>query len=208
MARQAEFAMHTRSCLLLAALIGGSASLSAQLRVQVGGGVTASTMLVTDSILEPIRVRPALAPTLMVSLDGALDSVYRVGISVTVGSSMLRSHTPTATTDIVSLTVWQPAVRLGRYWGPLDVGLRAGLQVYRASRPVGIFRDGGKVTPTVGADLALRGPRIVGAQFGMAADWTLSRFNTTTLSLSGFSGEQTVQRVALRVTIAGGPGAH
>lgn len=192
---------------LLAAACCATAPLTAQVRIHVGAGAIASSNLVRDSILEPIAVRPALAPALTVGLDGVLDSVYRVGVSVTWAQGQLESHTPNATSPIVTLAVWEPAITLTRFLGPIEAGVRAGLQVYHAERPVGIFRDGGTVVPALGVSATWRGIAVAGARVGLEGVWTLSRFSTTTLDLSGFTGEQTVQRVGVRLRVTGGPGA-
>lgn len=199
--------MSVRFLLIAGACALACVPVAAQVRVRAGIGPVGSTALVTDSILEPITSRPAMALAFTVELDGQLDSTYRAGLSVTVGRSTLRSHAPSGTTGIVPVTVWQPTVRLARFFGPVETGLRLGLQAYRASRPEGVFRDGGTVTPTVGLDVGWRGVRVGGARIGVTADWMVSRFSTTTLTLSGFSGEQVVHRLGVRATVAGGGGA-
>ena len=177
---------------------------TAQMRVQAGIGLAASSALVEDSIVRPITVRPALAPTLWFALDGRLDPTYRIGVGLGVARSMLRQYTEREAYDIVTLTVWQPTIRVSRTLNALDVGARGGLQIYQAAQPIGLFLYGGTITPTVGIDAGLPGLRLGSLRVGLTADWMISRFSTSTLRLFGFRGKQMAHRFGLRIAVAGG----
>ncbi|MEX0690487.1 MAG: hypothetical protein WD934_08325 [Gemmatimonadales bacterium] len=202
---------------------------TAQVRVQAGIGLAASSALVEDFIVKPITVRPALAPTLWFALDGRLDPTYRIGVGLGVARSTLRQHTEGQTSDIVTcsrifgtmacwveqhteqltydivtLTVWQPTIRVSRTLNALEVGARGGLQIYQAAQPIGLFLYGGTITPTVGVDAGLPGLRLGSLRVGLTADWMISRFSTSTLRLFGFRGKQMAHRFGLRIAVAGG----
>jgi hypothetical protein len=176
---------------------------TAQVRIQAGIGLAASSALVEDFIVKPITVRPALAPTLWFAVDGRLDPTYRIGVGLGVARSMLRQHTEQEAYDIVTLTVWQPTIRVSRILNALDVGARGGLQIYQAAQPIGLFLYGGTITPTVGIDAGLPGLRLGSLRVGLTADWMISRFSTSTLRLFGFRGKQMAHRFGLRVAVAG-----
>jgi hypothetical protein len=180
---------------------------TAQARIQAGIGLAASSALVEDFIVGPITVRPALAPTLSLSADWPLGTGYRLGLGASVARSMVKQHTGDLSEDIVTLSVWQPTVRVSRTVGQLELGARGGLHIYQPAQPIGLFSDGGTTTASVGADAGLPGFRVGALRLGLHADWMVARFSTTTLREFGFRGRQIVHRFGLRATVTGGPRA-
>lgn len=178
--------------------------LASQARIGLGLGGVWSSALLRDSVVAPITVRPAIAPSLLLELSGALDSLYRIGLYLTVARGPVRTHSAGASQSLVTITTWEPALRLSRRVTMLEMGVTAGLRVVDPAAAVGVFRDGGTTSPVIGATLALAGPRVGGMDALLQASWSAARFSTTSLRLAGFTGEQTVHRAGLRLVFTRG----
>ena len=86
----------------------------AQFIVELRAGATGTSNLVTDIIVDDITARPAIAPTLAVSVGTRLDSLYTVHLNGAWVQSDVGRRQAGTTTKIVSLTTWQGSVSLGR----------------------------------------------------------------------------------------------
>ena len=67
--------------------VGTAAPAAAQVRLSALIGVTGSSALVKDQIIEPIEVKPALAPTLYVSASLPIAKTLRASLDLSYGTS-------------------------------------------------------------------------------------------------------------------------
>lgn len=186
---------------LVAALLVFPSAGGAQVQVGVRAGAIVSSNLLTDSIVEPLRIRQNLAGFLGVTVDTRLDQRYRVGVAVQVSRSDAVLRSPGEESVITSLTVWHPSVTLRQSFGRAEVEASLGVLVYNPSIEVGtIFSGGAPAEPVVGLGVSLTQP--VGMiTAGLELRYDVHRFSTATLRNAGFSGETTVHRVAIGISI-------
>ncbi len=183
-----------------------SAAARAQVRVGVRGGVLVTSNLVRDSIAaEPITVRPNTAAYLGVTLETQVRPGTWFGASVQVGRSDLVVKTPAEETPVVTLTVWTPAATLSQRLTPwFNIEVRAGAVIYRPSSRVGIFQGGTPVEPVLGVSLSASPP--LSSRFTAAVEigYDAHQFTTTRLEREGFTGNTTVHRFMLGISIRAG----
>ena len=188
---------------LLSLWLGAPSLCAGQVRVALRAGIVTTSNLVRDSIVEPIEVRPNSAAYVGLALDTPLRPGTRLGGSVEVGRSDLLSRTPTGESAVSTLTVWHPAATLSQQLSTwVAVELEAGLIVYNPSRRLGtIFQSGTPVEPALGITLSLT--RSIGARFAAAleAGYDVHRFSTEALRQSRFTGETTVHRFSIGVSV-------
>jgi hypothetical protein len=181
----------------------GPRAASAQVSVGLRLGVVGTTRLVRDSIVEVIDIRPNLAPAVGFSVESVLDGPYSVGAAITLSRSGLESRSISGTTQIATLTLWQPTVSLRRAIVPwLSAEARLGAIIFAPSKREGtLFRDGAPVEATLG--LGLRADRPLGGHLagGVAVLYDAHRFTTTALQTVGFTGRTVVHRVAVMLDI-------
>lgn len=175
---------------------------AAQVSVGVGLGAVRSSNLVRDSIVEPIAVRPRMAPQLEIRVTTPLSDRYQVAGELVVSHSTLMAHGDSST-PVTGLTVWAPAAGLDAVatsW--LRVEARLGLLLYHPADPQGtLFSAGSPVTPVLG--LGLRGARAIGGGLAGAVHvrYDVHRFTTSQLETRGFTGQTIVHRVSLGVSL-------
>jgi hypothetical protein len=174
----------------------------AQISLGVGVGAVGSSNLVADSIVEPLAVRPRIAPQLAVCVATALSARYRVAAELAVSRSGLMAHGDTST-RITGLTLWAPTVGLEAAATPwLGVEARIGALIYDPGDTQGtLFSQGAPVTPLVGIGLRTGrglGGGIVGS---LHLRYDVHRFTTSQLQARGFSGQTVVHRVALTASL-------
>lgn len=178
-------------------------SAAAQVRAGVRAGLVAASALVRDSIVEPISLRANPALMLAVDVETQLTPRYRLGVGLGVARSDLTSRTPAGDALVTSLTVWHPTLMLrhgATDWLTVEAAL--GVLLYDpAQRDGTIFRDGSPVDPVVGIGVEAIRPMGRRMQLGVGAGYDLHRFTTSTLQIRGFSGETTVHRVRVHVTV-------
>ncbi len=169
----------------------------AQLMVEVGGGVTASTRLVRDSIVTPIDVGvdPGFAASFRVGTQ--LDSANTLQLGLSLSRNTLTRDGGGGSTEITSINVWFPSVGLKRpFIGPTAIRGMIGALIYDPEETVGTpFRDGSPVLAAAGLGLTYTPGFTNGLSLDLA--WDLHRFNTSALRLEGFGGDQIVHRITL-----------
>ena len=172
--------------------------LEAQIRLELGGGVTAASRLVTDSIVSAINIEmdPGFAASFRFS--AALDSANTLQLGLTLSrNTLVREEVGGFSSDITSVNVWFPSVALQRrFVGPTTIRGILGALIYDPEDTVGTpFRDGSPVLPTAGIGITYTPVFTNGLSLDVA--WDVHRFNTSALRLEGFGGDQIVHRITL-----------
>jgi hypothetical protein len=190
-------------CLLmpLLSVLPSFRHLSAQVSVQLAAGVRYSSTLVHDSIVTPLDLRPALAPTLLLSARHDLNPGWSADVSLDVSPSGLRRHEAGASFDAGAFTAVAFTVALRHDLAP-GLSARAGAGGLRyATAQTGVFRQGsGGLFPllTVAATYA----PTLGARRGLAVEarYDLHQFITPALRSTGFTDPRPVHRIALTLS--------
>jgi hypothetical protein len=191
-----------RSLLIL--LLVAAAPAAAQVRLSARAGVTGSTALVRDQIVEDIEVVPALAPTLTVGASLPVNPKVRADIELAYATSTAEIQEDGSETGDFG-SVGSLAYTLGLS-GPivsrLSWRLSLGGLTYLPSEEEGIFREGGHTTLLFGAGLDWRQP-LSGAWALVAGfRYDYHTFTTDALEAQGFTQSQQVQRMGLSVGAA------
>jgi len=185
------------------ATLGAPAVSAAQVTVSARLGLVASTALLEDSIVEAISLRPNPAPSVGIAIDTRLDPHYAVGAGIAVSRSDLRSRAASGDASVTTLTLWQPSIFL-RYGANPWLGLeaRAGALIYDPSTTVGnLFSGGAPVAPSLGLTASAERPLGGRLRAGLALQYDVHRFTTSTLENRGYSGSTVVHRIGVAVTL-------
>lgn len=188
------------ACLALAQ----AAPLAGQVRLTALVGVTGSSAIVNDQIIETIEVKPALAPTFLLSASIPVATKLRASLDLGYGSStadLTVSGSPAG--DVGSLGVFTAAASLaGPMVSRLSWRLSLGVLQYSPSDETGLFAGGVPAAALFGAGLDWRQPLSAqwAAVVGLRYDFHL--FSTSALEAAGFSGSQQVSRLGLAVGAA------
>ncbi|HXM37032.1 MAG TPA: hypothetical protein VN908_00060 [Gemmatimonadales bacterium] len=184
-------------------------SLSAQVSFHFSLGARYSSTLVHDSIVNPIDVRPTIAPTVLLTVRDKLHGPWSADATLDVSPSGLRRHEGGGSFDAGSCTAIALTVGLRRALASRVSGRVAfGGLTYAAQRS-GVFRQGnGGVLPAVSVSAAYA-PSF-GARRGLEIDarYDLHRFITPALRGATFTSPRPVHRIAITVSarILGGGG--
>ena len=167
-------------------------------------GVTGSSSLVNDQIFQDIQVKPALAPTLLLSASLPVATKLRASLDLGYSSSaadLTEGGQPAG--DLGTLGALSiSAAMAGPLVSRLSWRFSLGLLKYFPSSDTGIFRDGVPLAALFGAGLDWRQPiserwsGLVGVRY----DFHL--FSTPALENAGFSGSQQVSRVGVALGAA------
>jgi hypothetical protein len=194
-----------RALLALFALLptAGPALAYAQADYYARLGVTWSTAIIRDNIVEEIEVTPQLAPTLALGASLPIAPLYRAGIEAAFTTSGYQSSEAGIETDLGTLRTG--AVTLGLD-GPIarDVRWRAGggIIAYWPSEKRGIFLRGGTRRFVVGAGADYRRPVMVKWDLLASLRYDFHRFTTDELEARGFSQTQGVHRISVSLGLA------
>jgi hypothetical protein len=179
-------------------------AVGAQVAVGLRIGAVGSSNLVRDSVVEALDVRPQVAPQLGLRVSIPVGKRYTFGGDLAVSRSDLRANGDTASTTVTALTQWAPGVFLRAALLPwLGAEARIGALIYDPKQTVGtLFADGAPIEPLLGLGVTMEralGSRLVAAVF---VQYDAHRFTTTSLRARGFTGETTVHRVALGLSLS------
>jgi hypothetical protein len=191
--------MRLKYALPAAAALALAAPLAAQVEVAAMLGVTGSSPLVNDQIVQDIELKPALAPTFFLSASLPVATRLRASLDLSYGSSSADlTESGNASVDIGSIGVLTAAAALsGPIVSRLGWRLSLGILQYMPSEDTGVFRDGVPLAALFGAGLDWRQPlsdRWTGL-IGIRYDFHL--FTTPALESAGFSGSQQVSRLGV-----------
>jgi hypothetical protein len=173
-----------------------AAPAAGQVRVDALIGVTGSSALVNDQIIDQVELKPALAPTFFLSASMPVAEKLRASLDLSYGSSTVDlSGGSELASDFGSLgTLTASAGLEGAMFARLSWRLNLGILQYFPSDDQGVFRDGVPLAALFGAGLDWRQPlsgrwaAVIGARY----DFHL--FSTTALEAAGFAGSQQVSR--------------
>ena len=189
--------------LLIATLMSPVASAHAQVDYYAGLGITGSTKLIRDFIVQEIEVQPSLAPTLLLGASLVFAPTYRAGLEFGLTSASYHSSELGVDTDLGTLRTGSLLLNLE---GPVAKRLnwRAGLGLisYWPAQQEGIFLQGGQARFLAGAGLDYRPPLLNHWDLLLALRYDFHRFTTDQLKTLGFSGSQGVQRLSLSAGLA------
>lgn len=176
----------------------------AQVRLSALVGVTSTSALVTDQIVQTIEVRPALAPTFLLSASIPVATKLRASLDLGYGSSSADvEEDGTTVGDLGTLGAFTASAALtGPMVSRLAWRLSLGVLKYFPSEEVGVFSDGVPAAALFGAGLDWRQP--LSAQWAavIGARYDLHLFSTPALEAAGFAGSQQVSRFGLAVGAA------
>ena len=183
----------------------GVPDLHAQVDYNARVGVTWSTALVRDDIVDEVDVRPKLAPTLAFGASLPIAPLYQAGLELALTSSGYRASGTGNPTDLGTLRT--ATVTLGLH-GPVSAGIRwragVGLLGYWPKDEQGIFGRGGTTRFLAGAGLDYRRHAFSQLDMMVALRYDYHRFTTEELQARGFSQSQGVQRISATVGLARG----
>jgi len=197
--------MRLAHVLPVAALLALSPTRSgAQVLVTAMVGVTGSSSLVNDQVIQTIEAKPGLAPTFLLSASLPVGAKLRASLDLGYSSSTVDlTEGGSVTDDFGSLGAFTAsAAMVGTVASHLDWRLSIGILQYMPSEDTGMFADGVPLAALFGAGLDWRQPlsdRWSGVA-GLRYDFHL--FTTPALEAAGFSGSQQVSRLGLALGAA------
>jgi hypothetical protein len=164
-------------------------------------GARYSTTLVHDSIVVPFDLRPAVAPTLALSVRDNLRGPWTGDATLDLSAAKLKRYESGATTDAGSFTAIALTLGLRRELHAGVAGrLGFGGMLYSAGEP-GLFQGGnGGLLPLVSLGASYAPPVGARHRFEVALQYDLHRFITPALRSVGFNRPRPVHRVALTVS--------
>jgi hypothetical protein len=187
----------------IATLLTAAAPARAQVDYYAALGITGSTKLIRDVIIQEIDVQPSLAPTLLLGASLVFAPTYRAGLEIGLTSSSFHSSELGVKTDLGTLRTGSFMLNLE---GPVAKRLnwRAGLGLidYWPGEQEGIFLQGGQARFLAGAGLDYRPPLLRNWDLLLALRYDFHRFTTDQLKTIGFTGSQGVQRLSLSAGLA------
>ena len=193
---------------LLASLFlaaAGASPLQGQVDYNARLGLTWASPLLRDDIVDEIRVRQKLAPTLMLGASLPIAPRYRAGVEVGLATSGYRSDESGTSTDLGTLRTG--SITLGLH-GPISPGLEwrgaVGLLGYWPAQEQGPFLRGGTTRFLAGAGVDYRRPLLPQWEMMVSLRYDYHRFTTDELQARGFSQSQGVQRISATVGLARG----
>ena len=198
------------AAIMLALSICPSGHLPGQVSFHLALGARYSSTLVHDSIVTPFDLRPALAPTLLLSVRGALRPGWSADATLDVSPSKLRRHEASGSFDGGgTFTAFAFTVGLRRHFAP-GASARLGVGGLRyAGSQTGVFREGsGGIFPlgTVAATYALPLSFARKHQLDVEARYDVHKFITPALRTEGFVDTRPVHRVAVLLRMGWGGG--
>ncbi len=176
----------------------------AQVRLTGLVGMTTTSALVTDEIVQTIEVKPALAPTLLLSASLPVATKLRASLDLGYSSSSADvEEDGTTVGDLGTLGAFTASAALtGPLVSRLAWRLSLGVLKYFPSEEVGAFSEGIPAAALFGAGLDWRQPLSDQWAAVIGARYDLHLFSTPALEAAGFSGSQQVSRFGLAVGAA------
>jgi hypothetical protein len=191
--------------LICALLIAFPTGASAQARTDYYArlGITGSTSLIQDQVIDEIEVRSSLAPTLVLGAALPFAPTYRAGIEAALTTSGYQAREEDTESDLGTLRTISMVLGID---GPISgrLGWRGGLGLIRywPSEDEGIFQRGGSTRFLVGAGVDFRPALMRSWDLMMSLRYDFHRFTTEELKARRFTGGQGVQRVSASIGLA------
>ena len=178
-----------------------SGRLTAQISLHVSLGARYSTTLVKDSVVVPIDLQPAIAPTVQVSLRNAFPGPWTGDATLDISHAGLDRRESGSSVNVGSLTNVALTLGLRRTLGSgVMARLGFGGLVYSASEP-GVFSQGnGGLMPLVSLS-GTYAPKFAATHgLEISAQYDLHRFITPALRSTGFNRPRPVHRLAIALS--------
>jgi hypothetical protein len=190
---------------LVGVLVGAMpAAAVAQVAVEVGLGALGSSILVRDSIVQELTVRPDIAPSATVAIGALLDPSWQLLAGVRWTRGDLARREGDEKTSIMTMTVWSGSLGLRRQlndWASVQGSIGAIKYAPSDEAKVGtLFQEGAPLFAA--AALAVRAERRFGARtaIGLQIAYDAHRFGTQALRSSGVTGQRIVHRISIEMT--------
>ena len=180
--------------------------LSAQVEIQASLGARYTSTLVTDRIVTPFDVRPAIGPALAVSVVERTRGPWAPDVTLDLSWSGLQRHdSGRASQRINRVTALAFTVGLRRRLAPSLAGrVAVGGLKYLPGDETGIFRDGAGIAALGSAAVDWTLPFAARRRLGITAQYDLHRFITPALRSVGFVDSRLVHRLAFAVRVSHG----
>ena len=189
--------------LLIAIPAGAVSGAQAQVDYYARLGLTASTKLVRDFVIQEIEVQPNLAPTLAVGASLPFAPSYRAGLEATLTTSGYHTREQDIESDLGTFRTLSAMLGLsGAISQPLGWRAGAGVIRYWASEDRGIFLRGGSTRFLAGAGVDYRPALSRQWDLMVSLRYDFHRFTTAELKARGFTGSQGVQRISASIGVA------
>ncbi|HEV2291160.1 MAG TPA: hypothetical protein VGR60_04925 [Gemmatimonadales bacterium] len=179
-------------------------ALAAQVQWTGRIGVVASTKIVSDAIVSPLTITPAVAPVLL--LGGSIpldDKGRRFDVELGLASGSYASKENGVTTDLGTLrTATFTLGAEGQVVPRLRWRAALGFITYLPAQKTGIFQDGAPTRAAGGLGLEYHRAWRPGWDLSAALRWDYHRFTTTHLQSQGYTGSEDVHRITLAIGVA------
>ena len=166
-------------------------------------GLTGSTNLVQDRVIQEIEVKPGLAPTIVLGAALPFAPTYRAGLEAAFTTSGYHTTEQDVESDLGNLQTISMLLNID---GPISgrVGWRGGVGLIRywPSESQGIFLRGGSTRFLIGGGLDFRPALLTNWDLMLSLRYDYHRFTTEELQARRFTGTQGVQRVSAGVGLA------
>lgn len=178
-------------------------ALTAQVQWTARLGAVGSTKIVSDAIVSPLTVTPAVAPTLLLGGSIPMDNKgRRFSVELGVASGSYNSKENGTTTPLGTLrTATLTAGAEGLMMPQLRWRVALGFIKYLPAEKTGIFQDGAPTRLDIGAGLDYRHPWRPGWELSAALRWDYHRFTTAHLQSQGYTGSEDVHRITLAIGV-------
>jgi hypothetical protein len=190
-------------CAVLIALPAVTATGQAQTDYYARLGVTWSSKLARDRVIQEIEVSPSLAPTLVLGAALPFGPTYRAGLEASLTTSGYHVREQDVDSDLG--TIRTASLMLGLD-GPVAgrLGWRGGVGLIRywSTDEEGIFRRGGSPRFLIGGGLDYRPPLMRQWDLMVSLRYDFHRFTTEELTARRFTGSQGVQRISASIGLA------
>ncbi|HYF39701.1 MAG TPA: hypothetical protein VD930_08445 [Gemmatimonadales bacterium] len=190
-------------CAVLVALPAAASASHAQVDYYARVGLTGSTKLARDRLIQEIEVRPGLAPTLALGAAVPFAPNYRAGLEATLTTSgyevrELGTDSDLGTLRTIALVLGMDGPIVGR------IGWRGGLGLIRywPGEEEGLFLQGGSTRFLVGGGIDVRPQVMRSWDLMLSLRYDFHRFSTDELESRRFTGSQGVQRISATIGLA------
>jgi hypothetical protein len=192
-----------RTLLLACGMLAGTAHSGRAQDYYARLGATASSTLLRDALVQEIKVRQSIAPTLILGASLPFAPTFRAGLEAALTSGGYHSTEQNVESGLGTLRTGSLLLNLE---GPVasQVSWRAGvgLITYWPADRQGIFLQGGTTRFLAGAGIDYLHPALSSWDLMISLRYDFHRFTTDELSARGFGGSQGVQRLSASVGLA------
>jgi hypothetical protein len=166
-------------------------------------GVTGSSKLARDRVIQEIEVHSSLAPTLVLGVALPFAPTYRAGLEAALTTSGYHVQELDTDSDLGTLRTVSLVLGLdGPIAGRLGWRGGVGLLGYWPTEEEGIFLRGGSTRFLLGGGIDFRPALMRQWDLMMSLRYDFHRFTTEELTARGFTGSQGVHRISASIGLA------